>query len=171
VYSEIREISQKALRMGWGIYHDQMSGNAALLIAGLNPPYQETCTLTGTSSTSRSRETTVRHRRPRRAPLYAVWQRIQNSLSAQLFFDIQHELWKNTVVTGGYYGSLGRRLIGYTEYNNLPPGYATQTLCAQGVGTYTNPQGPLALCQTPNTALPQRRRSWIRSARSGGIVR
>jgi len=108
--------------MGWGIYHDQMSGNAALLIAGLNPPYPGNLYTDGhLPRPAGSRETTVRHRRPRRAPLYAVWQRdFKTPYLHSYSFDIQHELWKNTVVTGGYYGSLGRRLIGYTEYNIFP---------------------------------------------------
>jgi hypothetical protein len=142
-----------ALRMGWGIYHDQMSGNAALLIAGLNPPYQETCTLTGTSLDQPVPGNNCTAQAPATSSsIRGVAADFKTPYLHSYSFDVQHELWKNTVVTGGYYGSLGRRLIGYTEYNNLPPGYATQTLCAQGVGTYTNPQGPLALCQAPNTA-------------------
>jgi len=38
-----------SVRAGYGIYYDQVSGNQALLIIGLNPPYQETCTVTRTT--------------------------------------------------------------------------------------------------------------------------
>lgn len=142
-----------ALRMGYGVYHDQMSGNAALLIAGLNPPYQETCTVAGVTLDQPVAGNNCTAQAPATASsIRGVAVDFKTPYLESYSIDVQHEIMKNTVVTGGYYGSLGRRLIGYTEYNNLPPGYAVTKLCAQGAQTYTTPGAVLAPCQAANAA-------------------
>src|SRR6185369_8407405 len=67
--------------------------------------------------------------------------------------DIQHQFGKDTVVTAGYYGSKGTHLIGFAEENDLPPGLAVRTQCAQAGNTLQNPGAAgTILCQTPGTA-------------------
>jgi len=142
-----------ALRSGWGIYYDQISASATELILGQNPPYQETCTITGTSldqpvpgnvCTAQAAATvsSLRGIQPNfRTPYLASWS-----------LDLQHQLGRNTILTVGYYGSKGTHLIGFTEYNNLAPGKAIQTTCAAGAGTLRNPTAGTQLCQTLGTA-------------------
>ena len=64
--------------------------------------------------------------------------------------DLQHQFWKNTVVTVGYYGSKGTHLIGVVEINELPPGKAIASQCATG-NNYLGQTPPPATvqCQTP----------------------
>src|SRR5262249_17724318 len=62
--------------------------------------------------------------------------------------DIQRQLGRSTIITVGYYGSKGTHLIGLTELNDLPPGKALNSMCAQGNSYYTQSPAPtLAPCQ------------------------
>ena len=144
---------ETAIRMGYGIYHDQFSLNPGLLIVGFNAPFQETCTISATSldqpvpgnnctAQASALVSTVRGIEPEmKQPYLQHWS-----------LDVQQTLTKKTIVTLGYYGSRGVHLIGFTEYNNLAPGRATQIQCAIGAGTLQNPTAGTQLCLTPGTA-------------------
>ena len=143
-----------SVRTGYGIYYDQVSGNQALLIIGLNPPYQETCTVTltrldqpvpGNNCTSPVFSNAASSIRG----IQTDW---KTPYVQQWSLDVQQLLTKRTVVTVGYYGSRGVHLNGHTEYNNLQPGVAATLQCASGIGTLQDPSPTLVACQTPGTA-------------------
>jgi hypothetical protein len=141
-----------AVRMGYGIYHEQIPASTIELLAN-NPPFQETKTATITTFDN-----------PVPPGLSAVASAtaptISRSIQAQLptpymqhwSLDIQRQFRGKTVLTVGYYGSKGTHLLGFAEENDLPPGFAARTQCAQGNNTFSTPGGVTALCQTPGTA-------------------
>ena len=104
--------AKSVVRAGYGIYYDQVSGNQALLIIGLNPPYQETCTVRRRQWTSRFRAITAQH--PSSLAAAASIRGIQTDWKQpyvqQWSLDIQHLLTKKTFVSVGYYGSTRRAL-------------------------------------------------------------
>jgi len=64
--------------------------------------------------------------------------------------DLQQQLGKSTLVTVGYFGSKGTHMIGVTELNDIPPGVALNTNCAQGTAYYAQTPAPtLVKCQNP----------------------
>jgi hypothetical protein len=143
---------ETSIRTGYGIYHDQVLNGTLLQQIGLNPPYQQTCTVTGVNianpvpggNCTVASSTTVNSVRA----IQADW---KTPYLQHWSFDVQQQFGKNTVVTGGYYGSKGVNLIGAFELNELPPGYAISrgpTGCA--VGASTTPTAP---CQVAGTAI------------------
>ena len=124
-----------AIRMGYGIYHEQTLVGIFLQNLIANPPYQETTTLSrialneplGTNPLSTLATITVRGQDTDwKTPYMQHWS-----------FDVQHQLTKDTFIDVGYYGSKGTNLIGIVDINLMPPGYAMDQLCA--VGTSTTP--------------------------------
>src|SRR5207302_8555333 len=107
------------VRTGFGMYHDQFSSSATELILGQNPPFQETCTsvislgtVVPAAGCSAGSPASLRGINPHfNTPYIEQWS-----------LDVQQLLTKNTIVTVGYYGSRGVHLIGFDEYNDLPPG-------------------------------------------------
>lgn len=145
---------ETSVRAGYGIYYDQVSGNQALLIIGLNPPYQETCTVTATildqpipgnnctNPVFLNAAPTIRGIQPHwNTPYVQQWS-----------LDVQQQLSSKTIVSAGYYGSRGVHLNGHTEYNNLKAGDAATLQCATGTQTLQDASPTTVLCQTPGTA-------------------
>jgi len=146
------------VRTGYGIYHEQVPVSTVELLAN-NPPYQETKTATITTMDN-----------PVPASLSVVASAVVPTVSRAIqadfktpymqhwSLDVQHQFGKNTVLTVGYYGSKGTHLIGFAEENDLLPGRAIQTQCAQGANTLQAPGvAGTILCQTPGipfTATP-----------------
>ena len=141
-----------AVRMGYGIYHEQIPVSTIELLAN-NPPFQETKT---------ANRTTMDNPVPPSVSVVAsaatptVARSIQSDLDTPYMqhwsLDVQHQFTNKTVVTVGYYGSKGTHLIGFAEENDLAPGLATRTQCAQGANTLQTPGVTTVLCQTPGTA-------------------
>lgn len=146
--------AKSAVRAGYGLYYDQVSGNQALLIIGLNPPYQETCTVTRTSLDQPvpGNNCTTPVFSNAAASIRGIQTDWKQPYVQQWSLDVQHLLSKKTFVSVGYYGSRGVHLNGHTEYNNLAPGLAATIQCATGTQTLQDPNPTTALCQTPNTA-------------------
>ncbi len=149
-----------SIRMGYGIYHDQVLNGTLLQHIGLNPPYQQTCTVTGINisnpvpggNCSVAASTTA----PNVRALQANW---KTPYLQHWSLDVQRQLMKNTLVTVGYYGSKGTNLIGAFELNELRPGDAIArgaTGCA--VGTSTTPTAP---CQVAGVAFLSSAASFI----------
>jgi Carboxypeptidase regulatory-like domain len=142
---------QTSIRTGYGIYHDQVLNGTLLQHIGLNPPYQQTCTVTGVNMANPvpggnctvASATTANNVRA----IQADW---KTPYVQHWSFDVQQQITRNTLVTAGYYGSRGVNLIGAFELNELPPGYAISrgaTGCATGASTT-----PTAPCQVAGTA-------------------
>jgi hypothetical protein len=141
-----------SIRMGYGIYHEQIPVSTVELLAN-NPPFQETKT---------ANRTTMDNPVPASLSVVAstLVPTVSNSIQTDLdtpymqhwSLDIQRQFGAKTVVTIGYYGSKGTHLIGFAEENGLPPGLATRTQCATGANTLQTPGVTTQLCQTPGTA-------------------
>ncbi len=140
-----------SIRTGYGIYHDQVLNGTLLQQIGLNPPYQQTCTVTGINIANPVPGGNCTVASSTLAPnirgLQSDW---KTPYVQHWSLDLQHQVWKNAKMTIGYYGSKGVNLIGSTEINELPAGYAISrgpTGCA--VGSSTTPTAP---CQVAGTA-------------------
>ncbi len=138
-----------SVRTGYGIYHEQVLNGIFLQNIGVNPPYQETVSVTGTRLdqpippggslpiVASAAAQTLRAVQPQwETPYMQHWS-----------LDVQQLLTRKTFLSVGYYGSKGTNLIGIVDINLLPPGFATTQLCAVGASTT-----PTQLCQTPGTA-------------------
>jgi hypothetical protein len=137
-----------AIRVGYGIYHDQVLNGTLLQQIGLNPPYQETCTVTGInianpvpSGNCALVASTVA---PNIRGLQADW---KTPYLQHWTADFQYQFDKRTVVSVGYYGSKGVNQIGAFELNEVPPGRALASMCATGASTT-----PTVACQVPGAA-------------------
>jgi len=143
-----------SIRMGYGIYHEQVSLSAAELLA-LNPPFQETATQLLTSMDQPipvgSSIPVVASATP--ASIRAIQPDFKTPYMQQWSLDVQHQLGSNTVFTVGYYGTKGTHLNGNTEYNDLPPGLAINTQCATGTAALQDPGVTTVACMTAGTAL------------------
>ncbi len=139
---------ETSIRTGYGIYHDQVLNGTLLQQIGLNPPYQQTCTVTGINISNPvpggnctvAASATVNNLRA----LQAEW---KTPYMQHWSLDVQQQLTANTIVTVGYYGSKGVNLIGAYELNELAPGVALNSQCA--VGASTTPSAP---CLVPGRA-------------------
>lgn len=149
-----------SVRMGYGIYHDQVLNGTLLQQIGLNPPYQQTCTVTGinianpvpSGNCAVAAATTA----PNIRALQADW---KTPYMQHWSLDVQRQLTSNTLLTVGYYGSKGTHLIGAFEANEIPAGYAISlgpTGCATGASTT-----PTAPCQVEGVAFLSSASSFI----------
>lgn len=143
-----------SVRLGYGIYHEQVSLSAAELLA-LNPPFQETATQTITSMDQPipvgSAIPVVASATP--ASIRAIQTDFLTPYMQHWSLDVQHQFGSKTVVTIGYYGSKGTHLNGNTEYNDLPVGFALNSQCATGTAALQDPGVTTVQCMTPGTAL------------------
>ena len=135
------------IRTGYGIYHEQTLVGTFEQNLGVNPPYQETITVSGVNIANPvpAGATPVTSGSPPGA-IRAIDTNYLTPYMQHWSFDVQHQFGRSTIVTAGYYGSKGTHLIGVTDINNLRPGYALTQTCA--VGTSTTPTAP---CQARDT--------------------
>lgn len=139
-----------SVRMGYGIYHDQVLNGPYLTNIGVNPPYQLTCTF---ALTSLNQPVPVGQTCPAGvAPagvvnLRSLQPKWKDPYMQHWSLEVQHTLGSKTVISAGYFGSKGTHLIGGYELNEIPPGRAIATLCA--VGASTTPTTP---CQVAGTS-------------------
>ena len=136
-----------SIRMGYGIYHEQVLNGTFEQNIGTNVPYQVTATVSAATrldapAAGVATSATV-------GTLRAVQTNWNTPYMQHWSLDFQHQLDKNTIVTVGYFGSKGTHMIGLTELNDIRPGNAIASLCAQG-GAYYGQVVPPALvsCQT-----------------------
>ncbi len=134
-----------SIRIGYGIYHEQVLVGTFLQDIGLNPPYQETATATNTSLDAPGGGVPTNLAAQ---GLRAVQADFHTPYMQHWSFDIQHQLTSKTLFTVGYFGSKGTHLIGLTELNEVPPGVALNSKCAPGNGFIgQNPAPTLVTCQ------------------------
>jgi hypothetical protein len=143
-----------SVRMGWGIYHEQVSLSAAELLA-LNPPFQETATQLITSMDQPipggAAIPVVASATP--ASIRAIQPNFLTPYMQQWSLDVQHQLGARTVFAIGYYGSKGTHLNGNTEYNDLAPRAAINSQCATGTAALQDPGVTTTACMVAGTAL------------------
>ena len=141
---------ETSVRTGYGIYHEQVLNGVMLQVIGLNPPFQQTCSVSRISLSNPVPSGDCTPVASTTAPNVRGIQRDWKTPYMQHWsLDVQHQLTPKTVATVGYYGSKGTNLIGAFELNDIPPGYAISrgpTGCA--VGTSTTPTAP---CQVAGT--------------------
>ncbi|MEK6281610.1 MAG: carboxypeptidase-like regulatory domain-containing protein [Acidobacteriota bacterium] len=139
-----------SVRMGYGIYHEQVLNGFNLTQIGTNPPYQETVTASNTRLDNPAAGFTVPTTPQGLRGVDTDW---NTPYMQHWSLNIQHQLQAKTVVSVGYYGSKGTHLIGLTEINSIPAGKALNTLCARGTNFYAQTPAPvLGPCQTPGYA-------------------
>jgi hypothetical protein len=138
-----------SIRMGYGLYYDQVLNGTYEQNIGVNPPYQLTCTF---SLTSLNQPVPAGQTCPAGvAPagvinVRALQPKWKDPYMQHWSFDIQRTFGSKTMIDIGYYGSKGTHLIGGYELNELAPGQAINSLCA--VGASTTPTTP---CQVAGT--------------------
>lgn len=120
-----------SIRMGYGIYHEQVLNGTFLQNIGVNPPYQITATATTTSLDNPAANAAVVAGVASQS-LRAVQSDWNTPYMQHWSLDWQQQLTGNTVVTIGYYGSKGTHLQGLTELNSIPAGVALRSQCAPG---------------------------------------
>ncbi|HEX8250909.1 MAG TPA: carboxypeptidase regulatory-like domain-containing protein, partial [Pyrinomonadaceae bacterium] len=136
-----------AIRTGYGIYHEQILNGIMLQHIGLNPPYQQTCTVTGVNLSNPVPGGNCTAAASALAPnIRGIQTDWKTPYMQHWSLDLQRQLTDKTLVTVGYYGSKGTNLIGAFELNEIRPGVALNSLCATGASTT-----PTVACQTPGT--------------------
>lgn len=140
---------QTAVRMGFGIYHEQFANGGYLNILARNSPIQETVSASGT----------VRLDQPLPpGPITPLALAATGQLRAVQYdwntpyvqhwsLDVQHQITKNTLVTVGYYGSKGVHLTGAVDINLVPPGKALTSQCARQAQSIVTAGAVLVQCQ------------------------
>ena len=137
-----------SVRMGYGIYHEQVLNGILLQNIGTNQPFQQNFSVSRITldqlpapsiQTSAAAQT-----------LRAVDTDLKTPYMQHWSLDVQRQIDKNTFVSIGYYGSKGTNLIGVVDINLLRPGQAAQTQCA--VGTSTTPTAVCQVAGVPFTA-------------------
>ncbi len=143
--------AQTVIRLGYGIYHEQTLVGHIETHLGNNPPYQETISISG-GSVSQPVPTGVSPTVTASLAIPALIRGVDTDYKTPYMqhwsLDVQHVFSKNTIVSVGYYGSKGTHLIGVTDINNLPPGYALTKTCAL-TATTTGPCQPRDGSGTP----------------------
>jgi hypothetical protein len=146
-----------SIRTGYGIFYDQVLNGTYEQNIGVNPPFQETVTITGTRLDQPLPTGQTPQIAASRASISvrAIQTKWQDPYMQHWSFDIQHQLNEKTMITAGYFGSKGTHLIGAFELNELPPGLALKTQCvalANDTQTLQTPGVATVPCQPANTA-------------------
>ena len=134
-----------SIRTGYGIYHEQVLVGTFEQNIGTNPPYQETVTGTNTRLDNPGAGFTAPLTPQSLRAIQSDW---HTPYMQHWSLDVQQQLGRSTLVSVGYYGSRGTHLIGLTEFNDLPPGQALNSKCAQGTSYIGQTPAPtLVTCQ------------------------
>ncbi len=120
-----------SIRMGYGIYHEQVLNGTFLQNIGVNPPYQITATASNTSLNNPAANSAVASGLTSQS-LRAVQTNWNTPYMQHWTLDVQQQLTSRTVLTVAYAGSKGTHLQGLTELNSLPVGKALGSQCAPG---------------------------------------
>jgi hypothetical protein len=151
-----------SLRMGYGMYYDQVLNGTYEQNIGTNPPYQETFTVSAGSLPLGATPPSLSQPVPPGVAVTAAASTAALSVRAiqpnwhdpymqHWSAEVQQQLGAKTVVSVGYFGSKGTHLIGAFELNELPPGFALNSRCASGANTLQTANVVTVPCQAPGT--------------------
>jgi hypothetical protein len=153
-----------SVRMGYGIYYDQILNGWYEQMIGTNPPYQETFSVSVVSGGTGTAATTPRLDQPvptgvtvtagaslTALSIRAIQPNWKDPYMQHWSFEVQRLFGSKTMISAGYFGSKGTHLIGGYELNEIPPGRALNTLCASGTNTLQTPGAVLSACQVAGT--------------------
>jgi hypothetical protein len=138
-----------SIRMGYGIYYDQVLNGTYEQNIGTNPPYQLTCTfaLTSLSQPVPTGQTCPAGVAPAGViSVRALQPKWKDPYMQHWSLDFQKTFGSKTMIDVGYFGSKGTHLIGGYELNEVAPGKALNSLCAVGASTT-----PTTACQVAGT--------------------
>jgi len=153
---------QTSLRMGYGMYYDQVLNGTYEQNIGTNPPYQQTFTVSAISGGSAAVTPRLDQPVPSGVPvaigvsntpfsIRALQPNWKDPYMQHWSFEWQQQYGTNTLFSVGYFGSKGTHLIGAYELNELPPGFALTARCATGANTLQTPGVTTVPCQAPGT--------------------
>ena len=128
-----------SIRLGYGMYHEQVLNGTFLQNIGTNPPYQINATASNTSLDNPAANAGVVSSLAS-VSVRAVQADWKTPYMQHWSLDWQQQLAENTLITVGYFGSKGTHLQGLTELNSLKTGVALDSMCAPG----TNYTGQVA---------------------------
>lgn len=151
-----------SIRMGYGMYYDQVLVGTYQQNIGTNPPYQETFTVSATSGGSAAVTPRLDQPVPTGIPvtvgvsntpfsIRAIQPQWKDPYMQHWSLEWQQQLGTQTIFSVGYFGSKGTHLIGAYELNELPPGFALTARCATGANTLQTPGVVTVPCQTAGT--------------------
>lgn len=140
-----------SIRMGYGIYHDQVLNGTFLQNIGVNPPFQ--ITATNATATQLDAPAAAGTQSATVQSLRAVQTDWHTPYMQHWSLDWQQQLDGKTVITAGYFGSKGTHLQGLTELNSLPAGLALRSQCAPGTNYFGQAAAFTSVqCQLPGYA-------------------
>ena len=151
-----------SIRLGYGMYYDQVLNGTYEQNIGTNPPYQETFTVSAISGGSAAVTPRLDQPVPTGVPVVVGVSNTPFSIRAlqpnwkdpymqHWSLEWQQQYGTNTLLSVGYFGSKGTHLIGAYELNELPPGFALNARCATGGNTLQTPGVTTVACQAPGT--------------------
>jgi hypothetical protein len=151
-----------SLRMGYGMYYDQVLNGTYEQNIGQNPPYQETFTVSSSSIPLGTPLPTLSQPVPAgfavgpaasvaALSVRAIQPNWKDPYMQHWSAEVQQQLGSKTVLSVGYFGSKGTHLIGAFELNELPPGAALNARCASGANTLQTPGVVTVPCQVAGT--------------------
>lgn len=146
---------KSSIRTGYGIYHEQILNGMLLSNVGINPPFQQNCSVTSGANLSNPAALCALVATNTANNIRAIEPKFSTPYYQHWTLDIQRQLMKGTFVSVGYYGSKGTHLIGGYELNLIPAGTAIArgaTGCATGATYIGGPGVTLGPCQASGAA-------------------
>ncbi|MBX7169480.1 MAG: carboxypeptidase regulatory-like domain-containing protein [Pyrinomonadaceae bacterium] len=134
-----------SVRTGYGIYHEQVLVGTFEQNIGTNVPYQQQVNSTNVNMELPGGAETFSLTVPNLRAVDPDW---KTPYMQHWSLDVQRQVFKNTIVSLGYYGSKGTHIMGLTEINSIATGVARNSKCAVNTAYYA--QNPTLVTCQPN---------------------